>query len=86
MYRFFKSRFVFQNISISNLLLYFVVIEVSSGEYGDHNVTLVKYIENGKLDDWSKEGCIEDSELTIKMHVDRCIICFFSSSRSNTKL
>lgn len=46
----------------SHFILCFVVIEVSSGEYGDHNDTLVKYIDNGKSNDWSKDKRIEDSE------------------------
>lgn len=47
-------------VIICNYVLCFVVIEVSSGEYGNHNETLIKYIDNGKLDDWSKDKCIED--------------------------
>ncbi|VVC39406.1 Hypothetical protein CINCED_3A013694 [Cinara cedri] len=36
------------------------VIEVSCGEYGDHNETLVKYIDNGKSNKWSKENYINE--------------------------
>lgn len=48
--------------TMSHFILRFVVIEVSSGEYGDHNETLVKYIDNGKSNQWSKDKRIEDSE------------------------
>lgn len=40
----------------------YLVIEVSCGEYGDHNETLVKYIDNGKSNKWSKEKYINESE------------------------
>lgn len=35
---------------------------MSSGEYGDHNEELVKYIDNGKSNDWCKDKYIEDSK------------------------
>ncbi|XP_025421645.1 ATP-binding cassette sub-family G member 4-like isoform X3 [Sipha flava] len=44
------------------------VIEVSSGEYGDHNEELVKYIDNGKSNDWSKDKYIEDSVQMLNHH------------------
>jgi len=49
-------------ITVDYFFSCFVVIEVTSGEYGDHNETLVKYIDNGKSNDWSKDKCIEDSK------------------------
>lgn len=63
-FKYFCSKIILYNsiIIISHFILHFLVIEVTSGEYGDHNETLVKYIDNGKSNEWSKDKRIEDGE------------------------
>lgn len=48
--------------NIYNFISCLAVIEITSGEYGDHNEMLVNHIDNGKSNDWSKDKFIEDGE------------------------
>ncbi|XP_060838729.1 ATP-binding cassette subfamily G member 4-like isoform X1 [Rhopalosiphum padi] len=62
------------------------VIEVSSGEYGDHNETLVKYINNGKSNDWNNAKSIENTGVQMQSHRSnysrhKCISKFFNELR-----
>lgn len=52
------------------MISYFIVIEVTSGEYGDHNEVLVEYIDNGKSIEWSKDKCSQNSEYLVNIVVN----------------